>query len=208
MSKYANIYKDAVISNIKWLNNILTYGSSIAGIIVLLKIKGDSFFSWTGIEYSISQAWIVILLLTIAHIYVCVLAIKSVFRLVNNATTEDCKEVYIELTSKSGIFLRGLIARFTNNRRFYIRITKMQLKDPTMWLSYLSAIVVLLAIIPFHFERIINLILLILFSFFILFVNWITAAIWINTVSELSDPPKTDQEKAKFTKGFTITGSA
>jgi hypothetical protein len=51
------------------VDNILTAGAALAGIIVVLKILSINTVVWNGITVSSSDVWVIFLLLTIAHIY-------------------------------------------------------------------------------------------------------------------------------------------
>lgn len=203
MNKSIDILKDGIISNVKWVNNILTSGFSLAGIIILLKIFGGTSFSWVGVNFPLNLSWIIFLFLTIAHGYVSSLIYLSIVDLIKKGTAENCNEVYLKITTSGGLFVRGMVARnkvrIIRQRRVYI----MSPNDPSTWIAHIAAIGLFLAIIPFDFHSVLRFVLLFIVGIVIVYSNWIIGSFWIILLSGL-DLPKTVVERRVYFKSLGI----
>jgi hypothetical protein len=180
----------------------LTSGVSLAGIVILLKIIGNSSFNWAGVNFSLNFSWIVFLFLTIAHGYVSILVYSSIANLIEKGTTDCCNEVYLKITTSGGLFVRGMIARnevrIIGQRRVYI----MSPNDPSTWIAHIAAIGLFFAIIPFDFHSILRFVLLFIVGIIIVFSNWMIGSFWIIWLSSLENPPKTKAEKRAYFKSL------
>jgi hypothetical protein len=71
-----NHLQEAVVHNADWVNRVLVSGTSIAGVVVLLKILGHSEFEWQDVKISVQGAWMVFALFSVAHGYVAWLLVR------------------------------------------------------------------------------------------------------------------------------------
>lgn len=185
-----------VIEDAKWVDNILTAGTALAGIIVVLKILSINTVVWNGITVSLSNAWVIFLLLAIAHIYtanfllgrsICLLWRENLP--MNSA--EQGKAVFEKVTETGGIFMHGMVPRTKRIKMpFGGYQYLMSSYDPTTPISYGAGLLLIAAMVPWNFSNLLLFFLLLAGSILIVVVNWLTAGAWAVALSELIIEPR------------------
>ncbi len=184
-----------MLENIKWLDRVLTSGSSLAGIVVLLKLLGFAEFQWVGIKFTpasawiIGYAWVLFCLFTIAHYYVASLAINSLHKLWLNSSVEESERTFSQVTRTGNIFVRGLLPRTKHFRTAIgLYLYEMRIDDPTAWVSYLSSVLLMLAMVPFDLSNIGTFAIISVLAAYAVVMNWLIGSNWIVALSELVIP--------------------
>jgi hypothetical protein len=157
--------------------------------IVVLKMIGTKNFKWQNIEFSISDSWIVLLLLTLAHLYVGILVIRSAHALWKDAPHEKCVESYNDLVATGNILIRGLVPRvnYFSSDHFGLPTFSMALDDPATWSACALGLLILAAAIPFQRAQTFVEVEFVSFAVLLLLINWRVGANWIVAISALSD---------------------
>ncbi len=168
----------AVVSNVNWLNKVLWTGSSLALATVLAKIIGGESTTFLGIKFKFEYSWLVFGIYTVAHYYTSILLNRSLDDILKNQSSNENKEIYREITTNGGIFVRGMVPRIQLNK------ARMSEKDLTAWLSHIAAIILFLAIFPFDKSNV-NIISF-LSAFGITYLNWIIGSKWAIKISKLA----------------------
>jgi hypothetical protein len=190
-----NKFQIAAIENARWLDKVLAAGTSLAGLIVLLKLTGATEFEWNSAKLSTDSAWVVFVLFSVAHLYTAWLFIRSLNVLWAEDTLETSKQVFDEVTSTGGIFVRGLLPRtYYAKNRLGMYIYEMKSDDPSTWVTYGAAAVLIGAITPFDISNLNTFLILLTASFFIAYFNWMVGANWIVALSELT----IDHNKSRY----------
>jgi hypothetical protein len=183
-----------VIEDAKWVDKILTVGAGLAGIIVVAKILSINTLAWNGITVSLTNAWIIFVPLTIAHIYtanfplsrsICLLWRENLW--VNSA--EQGRAVFEKVTEAGGIFMHGLVPRTKRVKMFGFYQYFMSSYDPTTPISYGAGLLLILAIVPWNFSNRVLFFLLLAGSIVIVVVNWLIAGGWAVSLSQLTIEP-------------------
>lgn len=101
-------YQKEVIGDEKWINAILIFGLLVSALAIVSKSLGINEFVIQDITISTKYTWLIILALTIAHMYTTWLLTRAIFALWEKDDEEKCKETYydIKATSNNPI-LRG-----------------------------------------------------------------------------------------------------
>lgn len=180
-----NQIQNAIIENIKWLDKVLWTGFSLGMIVIGLKILGYEKFEWETIEFKMEFAWIVFIILTIAHAYVTVLILQTVKELWSNSSYNDRLLVFNIVKASGGLFIRGLVPRINRSNFVKINIFEMSIFDPTVWSSSFAVIGLIVAIIPFKIIDLQYFIILIIVALLIAGLNWIIGSQWAIALSEL-----------------------
>lgn len=181
---------EALIENVKWLNTIIWTATIAVTSILILKLLGKTEFKWSGLDITISldQSWIVFVLLTVAHLYVAMLTVRSA-RDIWKAQTSNQQRVntYFTVVNSGNILIRGMIPRVHYTEDLFGIRWLMVLKDPTTWASYLLGLLFLLAVVPFQSFQLTRAVLLPVGGV-LLWINWRAGANWIIAISQLSLP--------------------
>src|SRR5262249_49311285 len=126
-------WTDRVVDTAKTLNTILSTGVGILAAVALLRFVGAPDFTWAGAKLTLTSAWIVAIIFSIAHAWVGIDLIQQVNHLWSNQSLDENRTVFKTLTGTTGIFLRGLRPRLdaiqlaAKGRRFY----SMSVSDPS-----------------------------------------------------------------------------
>jgi hypothetical protein len=179
-------YKEAVLENSKWLDNVLMGGFLFSIVVVLLKILGQREVEWMDVKFNLENVWIVFCLFSIAHLYTEILLIRSIRPLWDKCNVEDRNFIYNKIVATGGIYVRGLVARTKVLQDWELKVDyRMSFKDPSAWVAYISFLILLGAIIPFplFYEKIHQVVIALLFSN----INWIIGTNWVVALSELSN---------------------
>lgn len=72
---------DSLIHAASRLEVVLLAGVSLAWLILLLKIFRQNEFEFANVRINLGYAWLVLLLFTVAHIYVAILFIRRCYQL-------------------------------------------------------------------------------------------------------------------------------
>jgi hypothetical protein len=185
--------KTQVVNEVKRVNLILSGGTLLALTIVILKIFHVKDFTWNGITIPITGSGIIFLLLTLFHYHQgCLVVINSAHDLwkASRSLPKYAQSAYHEIQSDAGIFIRRLEPRTSRINvfileKFPINIYKMD--DVPGFVSYCSAIILFLAIVPWDFSSLKSLVYFAAFAFFLIFFNWTIGTAWIVAISEFLD---------------------
>lgn len=188
-------YQKSVVENAKWVDSILLAGFTVAGMTILVKLSGASEVSFREINFSTNSVWIVLAVLSIAHIYTAWLLSRSIHQLWSTKNEEKCLETFREVTSSGGLFVRGLEPRVakTDSKSgtvFY----KMRFDDPSAWAAHLFIIIAFASIVPYQSSKLLSILKYTFVAFFIIIINWQSASDWVIGLSELAIP----HEKSTF----------
>jgi hypothetical protein len=176
----------AVKENAKWVNTVLAVGVPLFGAIVLLKFLGATKFTWEHITIGTSQAWIAAVIFTVAHLYSTILLVRSLRVVWSDATAEQRRRLAKEIVATGGLFVRGLVSRtkvLTASGGPFIRY-RMEIDDPTAWVSQLALPVLVLAVVPFSWS--LSLLLMIPVAVVIAEANWTIGSHWAIALSDLA----------------------
>ncbi len=177
----------AVVENAKWVNRVLVGGAAIAGSIIVLKLSGVQSFQWSKLSFRTDLAWLVFLVITVAHAYAAWLLVGSAHSLWRARSAIHSSRAFQRVSKTGGLFLRGLLPR-TDYRRTVLGYYRYQMRwrDPTTWISLMAGLAVAVAIAPFDFVDLPRAIGPAGLAIALPFVNWKLGANWAIAVSELS----------------------
>lgn len=178
----SNPLQEAPVNNAKWIDRVLWAFAILGGTIVLLKFTKKNTFSWAGVEFDMNRAWIVFIFLTVAHLYTTLLFHLSVVKFSKRSTESERQKVFARVTSSGGLFVRGLIPRTERVGNVY----RMNWSDPTTLASYLAALLIIVAIVPFDFSNRNSFFKYLLVALLIMVVNWFVGSRWAVTLSQLA----------------------
>ena len=182
-----NLDQEAVIENAKWVDNVIVAGISLAGIIVLIKMFGGSEIEWQGIKLSTDFGWLFFTFFTLAHAYTSWLFNLSIRDLVERNSFAICRKTFDEITAIGGFFFRRLLPRTEVTGIIAgIKIVGMCSSDPTVFLAYSCAILLLAAIIPFEISNVYLFLFKIIIAFVIVIGNWMIGSNWVVNLSKLT----------------------
>lgn len=205
---------DAVVHAAQWIDRVLWAGLCLCTLVAVLKLTGSASFVWQGVEVETALSWVPLLGFTLAHVYVAIIFVRATERLWEVGSAHDRIAAYDHVTAKGGLFVRGMSARVEyriyNNRW---RVYDMSLRDPTTYVAVGSAVLVLVAVIPFQHEDSAVQAALAVVGVAIAFLNWRIGAVWITALSALTleskaDPFETVEGQFVGTFPFLETGSA
>ena len=187
---YANDYKvfaKEVRGNMKWVNRVLVTGTTVIGMIVLLKLTGATSYNWNDVRISTDDSWLIALALTISNFYASFLFFNSIWKLSESKHHDTNRSVFNDLSTTGGLFVRGLIPRLQSRTTISkVHVYKMDMHDPTTWLALGSAILIPLAIIPFSWNGTQEFLRHVILAFTLLWINWKIGATWIIALSRLA----------------------
>lgn len=180
----------AVLENAKWADAVIWAMGAVSGVVVLLKLTGAKQFKWQDVTLSTDQAWIVLLLLSVGHIYAGVLLIRSLRAYWPKSTTDQRHMLFAKISATGGILVRGMVARTEFDEESFVRIEyRMHPSDPTAWAALVGLSLMLGAIVPFRIDR--EALVLAYASLFIAQANWIMGSHWLLALSDLKTEGRT-----------------
>lgn len=205
----------AVLSNAHWVNNCLVSGVSFCFAVVVIKATSGSSFKvpLTDVKVDTSLAWLCVLGFTIAHIYSRIIFVSSCRDLYNDAINDegtivrnetkvdDCRKAFKELSCTGPLFFRGLIPRLpAHEGSNYVKISY---SDPTAFLAYGAAIMLMAAVIPFREQEFWNYIFCSFMAGILLWTNWRVGAAWVTAASDLACR---ESKSTILTRNFSFFG--
>ena len=103
--------RNSIIQNEKLISIVVYSGVIISALSIILKLSGVGQLNWMGNNIPISSVWLILLALTIAHMYLAWLMVISVFTLLKKGTEKDSREVFETITTSGGLLIRNLYPR-------------------------------------------------------------------------------------------------
>jgi len=181
----SSLLEDAVMASTDWVNRVLTGGLILSGVVVLLKLTGKSQFKWADVEFSLSSAWMVFALFTLAHFYTALLLLRSTHRLWRDGTPESKARTFDKVSATGGLFVRGMLPSV--DLRKIVWVQGINPHDPSTWLTRAASILLLLAIVPFAKVASLSFLLYAFVAVLIMSVNWLIGSLWLVSIAELAD---------------------
>jgi hypothetical protein len=190
------LLEEAVVENAKWVNTVLVAGNTIAATIVLMKLLSDEdSFSFAGVELPLDYAWLVMVFFSAAHFYTTVLLVGSCHTLWKTSSHPTYSTALHKIQSTGGLFMRGMIPRTERiKERPDSYVIEMKFYDPTTWLAFGSAALILLALLDYSPTLLSDYIVHSAVALAIIALNWKIGAHWVIALSELSLP----KQKSKY----------
>src|SRR5262249_54412788 len=154
----------AVIENLKWVDRVLWIMAGIGLTVFLAKLMGVDEVEWQNVKVGIFKAWFVVILLTIAHLYVSIMLLKSLKRYWHYSDAQSRQALFDKLGASGGLFVRGLIARTTfkphyartRERGKYVFMHSVRYEmdphDPSAWIALIAYFLLIAALVPFSFN--------------------------------------------------------
>jgi hypothetical protein len=174
-----------VIANEKSVDVLLTASTTLAGIIVLLKLTGGREFTWNTIQFSVEDYPLLIFsLLSVAHFFTAYRIVLSTHALWKANSPGHGRTAFREVTATGGIFVRELVPRV--ERRKNLWMYKVKLSDPSAWAAYGGALLLPFAIVPFDLSNLFRFYAFFAGALFITLLNWLIGSIWVVSLSELT----------------------
>ena len=177
--------KKAVISNSKWIDNVLWSGTIAAFVIILTRVFGGNTVSIpaAGFNINLDYAWLVISLITIAHLYTTILFVKSARSLWRISEYHEYKSVFSDIIAEGGIFFRDFKPRLLTPGS---NLAPMSWNDLSTWTSLFATILLFFAVIPFSMEELWHKWWLPGIAAFLTYCNWTIGSKWAIALSELA----------------------
>lgn len=180
-----DLLKKAVLSNAEHLSKFLISSILLLMAIIVVRSQSNPTFKIPGdVEIRTGDAWIVVLVLTVAHFVCASYFAKSVFAFAFYALHPEKKHVFDEITITGPLIYRGMQPRQPIHATS--RIYAPSPRDPTTWLYLLSVLLVPLACIPLYREP--NGFHLIqgAVALYLLVANWIIGSCWVSALGYLA----------------------
>lgn len=184
-----------VISGAQNATRILSTGSAVALIVVAAKLLISSpTIHISGLVITVGSAWILFAALTAANIFVSIfLTLEIRAYLASLPAAPDLGHAFNEITSSRNPFVHGLLSRATPRRpsgRYY----PMRWSDPSTWVAYAAAALLVAALLPWklttngvRWEKGFVLWSLVILAVLIPVLNWWAGGIWMIDLSRLGD---------------------
>lgn len=180
-----DLVEDAVVNNSKSIDTVLWTFFVLEFAFVYLKLTKKEVFSWGGVEVVTTEGWRVIFfaLLTVAHWYTTWRLLQSVKRFLEMSGSEERERAFLRVTSSGGLFTRGMLPRTMGKWN----INWIKGLDLTRFPSYLAALGIVAAIVPFHPHGCTTLITYWSVALLIMIINWLIGSKWAVTLSGLTN---------------------
>ncbi|TDC23482.1 hypothetical protein [Kribbella albertanoniae] len=166
---------------------------AIGAVLCLATIAGRLFagsadVSLGGVTLPLDFAWVGLLALTVAHAFTgAFLAHRITAYLPYLHLPEQALQVFREVTSSGNPFVFGMRSRALP-RRPGGRYHPMSLRDPSAWVAYGAAVVLLLAVLPWRVEAgriVVGGWAQVVLAVVLLAVNWWAGSVWMVSLSRL-----------------------
>src|SRR5574341_257396 len=198
----ADLLRDAVVHNAKSVDTVLWTFVILEIALIYLKINHKGTFIWGGLEANATGAWPVtfFFLITFAHLFTTLRLNQSIGACLNECSPSQRHRAFLKVTSTGGLFMRGMIPRtqVLPNGPY-----KMEWHDLTTIPSYLAALTIMPALIPFDSLTVWRLAKYLFFAWLLIVVNWRIGSSWAINLSRLatgsnrnSDAPSTMAPKS------------
>lgn len=202
----AKRYQRRVIEDANWVSRVLVLGIIFAALFVAAKLLGSNGFQWFDIKIPTASAPLFFLAFSVLHAYTAYLLNESTHGLWTYGTPEQSRETFNEVVDTGGPFVRHLIPRVEEIGNLGpIRIIKMEPRDPSGWVAYVSGLLLLPAITPFAWRW--STLWLFLFAVVLLIVNWLIGSRWIVLLSTLHDSKEATWHTKRSRRGWFLSDS-
>ncbi len=176
-----------ILTGAKVCSRLLAIGAGFCLATIAGRLFAGS-LSLGGVDVPLNFAWVGLLAITVAHTFTgAFLAQRITAYLPYLHLPEQALQVFREVTSSGNPFVFGMRSRALP-RRPGGRYHPMSLRDPSAWVAYGAAVVLLLAVAPWRLEagRIVvggwpEVVLAVV----LLAVNWWAGSVWMVSLSRL-----------------------
>jgi hypothetical protein len=196
MTEDEKLLIEAIKSDALWINNALFVGISLCIATIMLKCiakkedkakEGSGQLEILNIKIDRQYFWLVVLAMTLAHLYCANLFIRDGYRLFNSSY-EARRTAFYELSISGPPFFKGLIPRLWDGTNF----PPIYGYDPTGWLAHVSALAILLSVIRWRGITWPKRITSIFLALVLTYANWVIGTNWSLAASELILPNRGD----------------
>ena len=160
------------------ISKVLWLGLSLAITVIVLKLIGESKFTVQGVQVPLGYSAIPYAMLTAVHLFCANQFVRSARRYWELTKPKQYGELFKEITSAGGWFMRGMQPRILPDGSSLAPMGN----DPATWLSYLSAIMM-------FFACLLSASMVSIYaapSCIIVYVNWVIGSYWSIALSELA----------------------
>jgi hypothetical protein len=174
MADSADLKRTAALSMAGHLSKFMIFCLVLLASIVVLKVQGNTEFQLANLKIRTHDALFVILALSIAHEFVSRHFVGSLTAFSEAGSFAERKRLFEEITVSGSLVFRGFSPRtkIAPGSKIYV----LSARDPTSWIYYLSAGLVLLASVPFSSTTPVLLTVEILMGLFFTAWSWITGS--------------------------------
>jgi hypothetical protein len=161
-------------------------------IVVAKLLSHSSTISVGGIDFPVRHAWVLVSVLTAAHLFVSYFLIQAIRNyLADDPDQEQRKAILDEIKAESNPFVHGLIPRVkaSGPRGVWHR---MQVSDPSAWVAYVASLVLVAALLPWsaapgglRWETGPGLWVFTGLAMILVEVNWLAGSAWIVWLSRI-----------------------
>ncbi|MET7284065.1 hypothetical protein ABZS29_37885 [Kribbella sp. NPDC005582] len=178
-----------ILTGAKVCSRLLAIGAVLClATIVGRLFAGSADVSVGGVTLPLDFAWVGLLALTAAHAFTgAFLAHRITAYLPYLHLPEQAVQVFREVTSSGNPFVFGMRSRALPRRRGG-RYHPMSVRDPSAWVAYGAAVVLLLAATPWRLEAgriVVGGWIQVVLAVVLLAVNWWAGSVWMVSLSRL-----------------------
>ncbi|GAB3927166.1 hypothetical protein GCM10029976_022970 [Kribbella albertanoniae] len=177
-----------ILTGAKVCSRLLAIGAVLCLATIAWPFAGSADVSLGGVTLPLDFAWVGLLALTVAHAFTgAFLAHRITAYLPYLHLPEQALQVFREVTSSGNPFVFGMRSRALP-RRPGGRYHPMSLRDPSAWVAYGAAVVLLLAVLPWRVEAgriVVGGWAQVVLAVVLLAVNWWAGSVWMVSLSRL-----------------------
>lgn len=183
-----------IVSSANSTAKLLYAGSALALLVVVAKLvtTGGTLSVGGAVTIPLTSSWVVFVLLTVGHVFGAVFLARRIDAYQELLpSTDQMRQVFDELTAGSNPFMHGLVSRARPRRAGGV-YHPMSRSDPSAWVAYGAAAVLVAAMLPFHrgtdgIERADGFAFgaLVALTVVLLIANWWAGSIWLVGLSTL-----------------------
>lgn len=194
----SDLLRDAVAHNAKSVDTVLWTFVILELALIYLKLNKKGTFIWGGLEANATGAWPVafFFLLTLAHLFTTLRLNQSIRACLKECSPSHRHRAFLRVTSAGGLFMRGMIPRtqLLPNGAY-----KMEWSDLTTVPSYVAALLILPALIPFDSLTVWRVAKYLFFVLLLININWRIGSSWAINLSRLANPSSPDDQELSAT---------
>jgi hypothetical protein len=187
-----------VIRYAKQVATVLAAGTAVAAAAVGVRLFGSGEIKAAGIKVPVDKVWIVLLAVTVAHLFLGWFFVRSMHELwrelhrsPGGGGVDGGRRVFDEVKIESNLFMRGLIPRTKPARgEYYV----MRWDDPSTWVAHAAILLTIIAVLPWQLKSgslevhapsgwLVALVVA------LGVLNWTRGATWAVALSQLTVPP-------------------